>query len=168
MEQKLFSVGKIVNAHGVRGEVTLLPESLEPACLAGCKTFYLDGTPVVPLACRTHKGCLLLTLPGITSRDAALALKGKIFFAYRRDLPLPEGVYLDGELIGLAVRDERTGETVGILEEVLSYPAHKIYAVRGGKDEYLVPAVPAFIKSVNLPEGVMDIRLWEGLGTHED
>ena len=53
-------------------------------------------------------------------------------------------------------------------EEVLQYPAHKIYAVRGGRDEYLVPAVPAFISAVNLEEGTMDIHVLEGLGSHEN
>ena len=48
------------------------------------------------------------------------------------------------------------------------YPAHKVYAVRDGKDEYLIPAVPAFIKEIHLTDGYMDIHVWEGMGSHED
>ena len=77
-------------------------------------------------------------------------------------------MYFDQELIGLAARDAATGEALGTVEEVLDYPAHKVYAVRGGKDEYLIPAVPAFIKEINLTAGTMDIHVWEGMGSHED
>ena len=70
--------------------------------------------------------------------------------------------------MGLTARDAETGNPLGKVEEVLLYPAHKIYAVRGGKDEYLIPAVPAFVKDINITEGYMDIYVWEGMGSHED
>ena len=54
------------------------------------------------------------------------------------------------------------------MEEVLDYPAHKVYAIRGGKDEYLVPAVPAFIQNIDIEAGTMDIHVWEGMGSHEN
>ena len=70
--------------------------------------------------------------------------------------------------MGLTARNAETGEALGTVEEVLSYPAHKVYAVRGGKDEYLIPAVPAFVKDINLTDGIMEIHVWEGMGSHED
>ena len=57
---------------------------------------------------------------------------------------------------------------VGKIEEVLSYPAHKVYVLRGGRDEFLVPAVPAFIAGIDLAAGTVDIHMMEGLGTHEN
>ena len=50
----------------------------------------------------------------------------------------------------------------------MDYPAHKVYAVRGGKDEYLIPAVPAFVKSVDIKENIIEIHVWEGMGSHEN
>ena len=44
MDLEFIPVGTIVNAHGVRGEVKLLPQGVGPDILARCKTFYLDGT----------------------------------------------------------------------------------------------------------------------------
>ncbi|MDE7242947.1 MAG: ribosome maturation factor RimM [Oscillospiraceae bacterium] len=168
MELEFISAGQIVNTHGVRGEVKLLPQGVDLEILAKCRTLYIADTPVVPTARRIHKGCLLLKLPGVEDMDAALALKGKAVSVRRRDVPLPEGTYFDEELVGLTARDAATGEVLGKVEEVFTYPAHKIYAVRGGKDEYLVPAVPAFIAGIHLPEGTMDIHVWEGMGSHED
>ena len=44
----------------------------------------------------------------------------------------------------------------------------KVYAIRGGKDEYLVPAVPAFVKAIDINANTIDIHVWEGLGSHEN
>jgi len=167
MELSFITAGQIVNTHGVRGEVKLLPQGIEADWLTECGTFYINGTPYSSIAARVHKGCLLVKLKGIDDMDAALALKGKTVTVRREEVPLPEGEYFDEELIGLIARDAETGEEIGRVEEVLIYPAHKIYAVRGGKDEYLVPAVPAFIENVDVKAGTMDIHVLEGLGTHE-
>lgn len=168
MELEWITAGRIVNTHGVRGEVKVLPRGVEPDLLARCGALYVDGRPLVPTACREHKGCLLVKLRGVDDMNAALALKGKDVAVRRADAPRPASGYFDQELLGLTVRDAATGRELGRVEEVLDYPAHKIYAVRGGPDEYLVPAVPAFIAAIDLDGGTMDIHWMEGLGTHEN
>ena len=168
MELEFITAGRIVNTHGIRGEVKVLPQGVEPALLARCDPLYVDGRPLVPTACREHKGCLLVKLQGVDDMDAALALKGKDVAIRRKSAPRPASGYFDQELVGLAVRDAATGQALGRVEEVLDYPAHKIYAVRGGPDEYLVPAVPSFIAAIDLDGGTMDIHRMEGLGTHEN
>ena len=168
MELPFITAGQIVNTHGIRGEVKLLPQSLEADQLTGCKTFYINEKPYACTAARVHKGCLLAKLKGVDDMDAALALKGKTVTVRREEVPLPEGEYFDEELVGLTARDAATGEEIGKVAEVLTYPAHKIYAVRGGKDEYLVPAVPAFIAGIDVLGGTIDVHMMEGLGTHEN
>ncbi len=167
MELEFITAGTIVNTHGIRGEVKILPQGVEPDLLAACATLYINGTPCALTAGRVHKGCLLAKLKGVDDMDAALALKGKKVTVRRADIELPAGEYFDEELVGLTARDAATGEEIGKVDEVLTYPAHKIYAVRGGKDEYLIPAVPAFIAKIDVPGGTMDIHMMEGLGTHE-
>lgn len=163
-----ITAGQIVNSHGIRGEVKLLPQGVEAEPLAECKTFYINEIPYTCTAARVHKGCLLLKLKGVDDMNAALDLKGKTAVVRREDVPAPEGGFFDEELVGLTARDAETGEEIGKIDEVLSYPAHKIYAVRGGKDEYLVPAVPAFIAGVDVKGGTVDIYVMEGLGSHEN
>ena len=164
MELPLITAGQIVNTHGIRGEVKLLPRGLAPEELTGCTLLYIGGRPYTCTASRIHKGCLLAKLEGVGDMDAALALKGCQVKVRREDVPLPPGEYFDEELVGLAVRDAETGEALGKLEEVLSYPAHKIYVVRGGRDEFLIPAVPAFIVETNEDEGYIKVNLIEGMG----
>ncbi len=163
MKLDMVPVARIVGVHGIRGELRVLPLEGGPDFLAGFKTFYLDGRPVVPAACRGHKGMALLKLAGVDDRTAAEALRGRELFLRRADVRLPEGEYFDAELIGLDVYDGETGECVGELTKVERYPAGKVYTVRGVK-EFLVPAVKdAFILGVDLENNRMDIRVWEGL-----
>ena len=168
MVLEFITAGQIVNTHGIRGEIKILPQGVDVDILNRVKTIYIDGEPRTVSASRVHKGCLLAKLPGVDDMDAALALKNKTVTIRRKDVKLPKGIYFDQELIGLAARNAETGEELGTLEEVMDYPAHKVYAVRGGKDEYLIPAVPAFVKAIDIKENTIDIFVWEGLGSHEN
>ena len=120
MELSMISAGQIVNTHGIRGEVTLLPGGVEAEQLAECRTLFIGGEPYTCTASRVHKGCLLAKLEGVEDMDAALALKGCRVKVRREEVPLPEGAYFDEELLGLAARDAETGEALGTVEEVLS------------------------------------------------
>ena len=154
MRPEFIPVGRIVNAHGIRGEVKLNPEGCDPGFLTAFDTLYIAGEPVHVLSSRVHKSVVLLTLPGVTDMDAALALKGKVVSIRREDARLPEGEYFDEEL--------------GRVDRVLTYPAHKIYQVKGAR-EYLIPAVPGvFIASVDPDAGVMRVHLMKGLATDEN
>jgi len=167
MRLENIKVGRIVNAHGIRGEVRVQPRDGDPAFLTQFKTFYIDGRPVNPTANHVHKSMVLMKLPGVEDMNAALGYKGKDVYIRRADARLPEGTYFDDELLGLEVYDAATGDCLGELTAVESYPAHKVYTVRGVK-EYLIPAVQdVFIKSVDLDLNRMEVHVWEGMATDE-
>ena len=50
MKLETIKLGRIVNAHGIRGEGRVQPDGPDPALLTRFKTFYLDGQPVTPTA----------------------------------------------------------------------------------------------------------------------
>ena len=168
MRQETIKIGRIVNAHGIRGEVRVQPEELEPADITRFKTFLLDGEPVTPTANHVHKSMVLMKFPGVDDMNAALALKGRDLYIRRADAKLPEGMYFDAELLGMTVCDAADGRELGKIVRVDDYPAHKVYTVRGAR-EYLIPAVPdVFIKSVDLDANRMEVHVWEGMGADED
>ena len=168
MKLETIQAGRIVNAHGIRGEVRVQPRDGDPAFLTGFHTFYLEGRPVVPTSNHVHKSFVLLKLPGVDDMDAALALKGKDLYIRREDASLPAGTWFDDELLGLRVFDAATGAELGELVAVDPYPAHKVYTVRGAR-EYLIPAVPgAFIQSIDMDANRMEVRVWEGMATDEN
>ena len=167
MKQEFIRVGRIVNAHGIRGEVRVQPWNADPAFLTGFKTFYIDGKPVSPTAAHVHKSLVLMKLPGVDDMNAALTWKDKDLYIRREDAHLAEDEFFDDELLGMQVFNAETGALLGELVRVDPYPAHPVYTVRGEK-EYLIPAVPgAFIHTVDLDANRMEVHVWEGLATDE-
>ena len=168
MRLETIKIGRIVNAHGIRGEVRVQPEGQDPAFLTRFKTFYLDGAPVTPTANHVHKSLVLMKFPGVDDMNAALALRGKDLFIRREDAGLEDGAYFDDELLGMEVVDADTGAVLGELVKVENYPAHQVYTVRGAR-EYLIPAVPeVFIQSVSLEDNRMSVHVWEGMSGDAD
>ena len=168
MKLETIKIGRIVNAHGIRGEVRVQPRDLDPHLLTRFDTFLLDGQPVKPSANHVHKSVVLMKFPGVDDMNAALNLKGKDLYIRRADAHLPEGTYFDDELLGLQVYDADSSECLGELVRVEQYPAHRVYTVRG-THEYLIPAVPdVFIKSVDLDANRMEVHMLEGMATDAD
>ena len=168
MRPAFIPVGQIVNAHGIRGEVKVNPHGFDPEFLTEFDTIYIDNQPVKVRSARVHKSTVLMTLPGVDDMDAALALKGKTVSIRRTDAHLPQEQFFDQELLGLRVIDCATDQEIGIIDQVLTYPAHKIYQVRGQR-EYLIPAVPGvFIESTDPDAGEMRVHMMKGLATDED
>ena len=168
MKLDMIKVGRIVNAHGIRGEVRVQPRDGDPAFLTRFKTFYLDGQPVTPTANHVHKSLVLMKFPGVDDMNAALTYKDKDPYIRREDARLPEGEFFDDELLGLEVFDAQTGALLGELVQVDPYPAHKVYTVRGRR-EYLIPAVPdVFIRSVDQDANRKEVQEWERMATDEN
>lgn len=168
MRVEYIPVGQIVNAHGIKGEVKLNPMGFDPEFVADFDVLYIGGKRTEVKSARVHKSVVLLTIPGVNDMDAALALKGKTVTIRRDDVEVPEGYYFDEEIEGMTVVDCATDAVIGKVKRVLTYPAHKIYEVKGER-EYLIPAVPeVFIESVDLDSEIIRVHLMKGLATDED
>ena len=167
MKLEMIKIGRIVNAHGIHGEVRVQPRDGDPAFLTRFKTFYIDGQPVSPTTNHVHKSLVLMKFPDVDDMNTALTYKDKDLYIRRTDAHLPDGECFDDELLGMAVYNADTGEALGELTAVESYPAHKVYTVKGRK-EYLIPAVKdVFIKSVDLDDDRMEVHILEGMATDE-
>ena len=155
-----LEAGKIVNTHGVRGEVRITPWADSADFLRRFRVFYIDGTPYRVLRSRVHKSQLIAALEGVEDVNAAMALKNRVICIRREDAHLPEGRYFVQDLIGLPVRTD-AGEDLGTLAEVLDLPQGQVYVVKG-KREILIPDVPAFILNIDPEEG-FTVHLIEGM-----
>ncbi|MCI9425622.1 MAG: 16S rRNA processing protein RimM [Flavonifractor sp.] len=163
MKQRFLEAGQIVNTHGIRGEVKIVPWCDSPEFLCGFDTLYIDEAPVRLRAARPHKGNVLAALEGVDTVEGAMALKGKTVHIDRADVTLPEGRHFLADLIGLRVVDADSGAELGVLTEVLTPPAHQVYLVKGPQGERLIPAVEEFIVETNVDGGYLRVRLIEGM-----
>jgi len=162
MGDRFLEAGRIVNTHGVHGELRLQPWADSPGFLAGFKRLYIDGAPVEVVSAWVHKSCVIAALEGVTDIDSALKLKNKVVLIDRDDAEPGEGRYFVVDLIGLRAVDAMTGAELGRVADVLSLPANDVYVIRGAR-EILVPAVPDFVDAVDLPGGVVRLRLIDGM-----
>ena len=161
MANQLLECGKIVNTHGIRGEVKIQPWADSPEVLCALPVLYLDGQPRAIRSARVHKGNVIALLEGVSDVDQAMLLKNKVVWLNRDDLRLPEGTFFLADLIGLRVVDEE-GQELGILNEVLSPSRQQVYVVKGDR-ELMIPAVPQFILETNVAGGYIKVRLIEGM-----
>ena len=93
MQKPYLEAGKIVNTHGVRGEVRIQPWADDAAFLLGFRTFYIDGAPVHVAHSRVHKGMLVVKFADYDDVNAAMTLKNRVVSIARADVTLPDGQY---------------------------------------------------------------------------
>ena len=159
--KEILDYGQIVNTHGIRGEVRMVPWADSPDFLCGFSTLYVDGAAQMVQASRVHTGSVSAKLDGVETVEGAMALKGKTVQIRRSDAKLPEGAFFLADIIGLDVVDG-DGQKIGVLKEVLSPSVQQVYVVRGER-EIMIPAVPEFILETNIEGGYIKVRLIEGM-----
>ena len=163
MKLQYLEAGQIVTTHGVHGEMKVLPWADGPDFLLEFDRVRIEGKDYQVESCRVQKSCNLLKLAGIDTMEAAQAMHGKTLEVYREDAD-PDIIFA-AELIGMQVF---CGDVmIGKVADVLDYPGNKVYVVKGEK-EYLIPAVKAFVLSMDLESNVMQVKLIEGMATNEN
>lgn len=158
---RFLDCGQVVNTHGLRGEVRVVPWTDSPDFLLQLSTLYIDGTPIQVTSARVHKGSVIVKLKGTDSVESAMLLKGKTVQLSRTDAKLPKGAFFLADIVGLDVVDEE-GHRLGTLKEVLS-PSHQQVYVVSGQREIMIPAVPEFILETNIEGRYIKVRLIEGM-----
>ena len=162
MDKKQYiEAGRIVNTHGIAGEVKIEVWLDSPQFMKRFKTLYSGDDKLSVTSSRVHKGFLIARLEGVDDVNAAMALKGTDVYIDRRDAHLPKGTFFVSDIIGAEVIDE-AGSSVGKLVDVMETPASNIYVVKG-EQEHLIPAVPEFILSTDAENGVIKVHLIEGM-----
>lgn len=163
MKERYLETGKIVNTHGIAGEVKILPWADSPDFLLHFDTLYIDGQPVKIRSARVHKNCVLARLEGVDDMNAAMRLKDKVVCMDREDVDLEDGAFFLADIMDLEVRDADTGAVLGRIADILTPPASNVYVVKGGDREHMIPAVPEFVVETNVDEGFLRVRLIEGM-----
>lgn len=167
-----YNVGKIVNTHGVRGEVRVITSSdfaakrYQPGNLV--YFFRNDDTEAIPLTIsghRTHKNFDLLTFEQHSSINDVEKYKGGFLKIKDRDQQeLDEGEFYYDQIIGCEVITD-TGEQLGKVREILSPGANDVWVVQRyekGKD-ILLPYIADVVKDVQIEEKKIIVHIIEGL-----
>lgn len=157
-------IGRIVGAHGIKGELRVYPLVNEESFYKKIDSLniegYKDGVKIIAL--KKNKGVYLLKIDEIGTRTEAERLRGKTLTLDEADMPkLDEGYYIY-ELIGLRALDQEDRE-IGILSDVLLGAVNDVYVITTEKGEILVPNVPNFVRERNIEKGFIRVNLIEGM-----
>ncbi|MGL4344132.1 MAG: ribosome maturation factor RimM [Cellulosilyticaceae bacterium] len=167
MEQ-LLSIGKIVNTHGVRGEMRVKPITDKIETFDQIKTVYVVGreTKTYEIASvRGHKGFILMKLKGIeTMTDAELLKNSEIKIERKDAIPLESDEYYISDLYDMNVVTEE-GRALGIIKDILFTGSNDVYVIKRPQEEkdLLIPAIKQCIKKIDLANNTMTVHLLEGL-----
>lgn len=163
MKKPFIEAGRIVNTHGVRGEVRIEVWLDSPEYLKSFPRVFVDEKEYKVVSAFVHKHFLIAALDGVSDLNAAMTLKGRPVQIAREDARLPEGGYFLQDLLGAEVISEDGGH-FGTLTDIMEKPASEVYVVTDPDgDEHLIPAVPAFVLKADADAGRITIRLIEGL-----
>ncbi len=159
----LFRLGKITSPVGIKGEMRVYSYLDELTRFSDIGEVLLDGRRVKVEKVRFQKNMAVVKLAGVDDRNASELLRGKDLYIEKAELDLGEDTYFTDELTGCAVVDG-DGNKLGTLAEVIANPAHDLYRVeKEDGSSFLMPAVKAFITSLEPENRLIRVSLPEGL-----
>jgi 16S rRNA processing protein RimM len=171
-----FYVGKIVNTHGIRGEVRVISQTdFADERYAAGSVLYVgedrnsDKKALTVQAHRRHKNFDLLQFEGLNNINFVEPLKGMSLYVNEEQLgELNENEFYYHEIIGCEVYNENN-QLLGKITEILSTGANDVWVVkRKGKKDALIPYIENVVKSVDPENKRVDVELLPGLVDDED
>ena len=155
----LICVGKLVNTHGIKGEVRILSNfKYKDIVFKVGNTLIINNDELIINSYRIHKSYDMITFKDITDINDVLKYKGLNVYVDRDKLNI-DGI-LDEDLIGLKVynQDKYMGEVVDI------YKTKKDdLLVIDGIKKHMIPYIDEFIKKVDIENKRIDINYIKGL-----
>lgn len=164
---EFLEVGKIINTHGLRGDVKVIPWTDMPEDFEEIPVVYIrrknDNEQLTVSKIKYQKNNLIVKFKELNDINQAEKYKGLVLYANREDLwELEEGVYYIADLIGLDVYDE-SGK-IGVLADVFNTGANDIYEVRReGKKNLLLPVIDEVVREIDLENKRITVHVMEGL-----
>lgn len=167
--QAYYHVGKIVNTHGIRGEVKVVPitDFADERFKQGASLMIEKGDQMIPVTveqARPHKGMLLLKLAEYDNINDVETFRNCFLSVAEDDQqPLEDGAYYYHQIIGLQV-ETTDGRPLGKIKEIMAPGANDVWVVeRPNQKDLLLPVIKDVIKKVDLDEQKVIVELMEGL-----
>jgi|SRR6185503_9095635 len=171
MARRYVPVAEVARPHGVRGEIRLKVYNQDSDLLLrrpAVRLLLHDGRSrdAVITSARDVNKAILVTLAGVDDRDAVEALRGaRVEVARDAFAPLGEGEFYACDLEG-ARAVLPSGEEVGTVSGLASYPTCDVLVIQraAGGASIEVPLVEAYVASVDVERGVVELVTLDGLG----
>ncbi len=166
--EDLLRVGVITTTHGIHGEVKVFPTTDDIRRFDDLKKAVLvrrsEQMDVHVAGVKYLKNQVILKLEEIESVEQARLYQNAELYVRREDaVPLEEGEYYIGDLIGLKVVTDE-GKTLGTLTDVMETGANDVYIVTTPENkEILLPAIGECILDIDLENDICRVHILKGL-----
>lgn len=154
-------IGRLVNTHGIKGEVRLLSKFRykDKVFVKGFKVYVgKDKEEFEIEKYRVHKNFDMLVFKDNYDINKVEYLKGSLVYINKDDLHLDDNTFLSIDLIGFNVIIDN--KNIGIIKEVLDTPANEVLVLG---NNVMIPYVKDFIDNININEKTITIKNIKGL-----
>ena len=165
----VYKVGYIAKTHGLKGEVTIIPENFEIG-IAEVKTIYVAlNHSLVPHFVEHYSDRgdkMFVKFEDVNTAEQAQALKGcSLYLPKIQREKSGRGEFHDDEVVGFEVEDENLGY-LGKIKEIIQSGPNRLLVIDHLPKEVLIPLNGPFVKRINkskkkfivdLPDGFLDI-----------
>ncbi len=160
-------VGRIINTHGVNGEVKVYPLTDDIYRFDELEKVYLgkDKLKLGIEKVRYHKGLVIIKFKGIDNINEIISFKDDFIYVDEDDrIELSEGQYFIYDVIGCMVYNLK-GEKIGIVSDVIQFASNDVYVIKdyNSDKEYLIPAIREFIIHIDIDNKNIIIDPIEGM-----
>lgn len=171
MSDSLLMVGKIVNTHGIRGELKILPHTDFPEVRFAPKNKLKIVNPdsgeqidVTVASARLVKQMYIVKLNEYDNINQVEKYKGCELKVSKADaVDLPDNEYYYYEIIGCRVVSDE-GEDLGVIEEILRPGANDVWVVKmPSRKQLLLPVIDDVVLDVDVEAKLVKVHLLEGL-----
>jgi 16S rRNA processing protein RimM len=144
----LIYIGKLVNTHGIKGEVRLISnfKYKEEVFKIG-NIIYINNKEYKINSYRVHKMFDMITLDGYSNINEVLKYKGERVYFLRSDLSLKNNEYILDDIIGFDIIEDE--KNLGKIIDFMYNKSNTLLVIEGIKKFY-IPFVDNFIIKVDL------------------
>jgi len=162
-----LEIGKIVNTHGLHGEVKVVPWTDYPEVFERIKKVYIkhksETKELDIVNIKYQKNNLIIKFKQIPSIEDAEKYKNMILLAERDALgELPEGVYYIADLIGCRVVTDDS-EELGTISDVINTGSNDIYEVSDGEKKKYIPVIDDVVLNIDIENKIITVHMMDGL-----
>lgn len=159
-------IGKIVNIHGIKGEIKIYPYTDDIENLSKLKEIYLDEKlekKYIIKSSKIQKNMLILKLASIDSVEKAEKLRNMNLYIPKLEVKEEDTYYIE-DLISLEVIDIKNNVSIGKITYVFNNGANDVYEIltNDGKKVYF-PAIKQVVKQVDIKNNKIYVEVMKGL-----
>lgn len=167
-----FFFGKITKTHGLKGEVTVKLDVVNPSDFNDLRYVLIeDKGNYIPYFIENQKingDKMIVGFQDVNKIEQAVAFIGKAVFLPNEFMPeIGDDDFYYREIVGFKMIDSVKGE-IGEISNVLEYPTQAVIQVMKDEKEILIPIHDDIVQkidkkaktlTVNAPEGLIDMYL---------